>query len=58
MPFLIVCAIDCKFSLIVSALEPVGSEDTAAVSAGAAEAALGSLGEDHPSVPSDCEGLA
>jgi hypothetical protein len=28
------------------------------VSTGAAEAALGSLGEDHPSVPADCEGLA
>ena len=58
MPFLIACPIDCRFSLIIGALEPVGGEDTAAVSTGAAEAALGSLGEDHPSVPADREGLA
>lgn len=58
MPLLIILSIDIRFSLIVSPLEPVRGKDSAAVCAGAAETALGSLGEDHPSVPADCEGLA
>jgi hypothetical protein len=55
MPFLIVFPIDFEFSLVVSPLQPVRDEDSAAVGAGAAEAALGSLGEDNPSVPAYCK---
>jgi hypothetical protein len=58
VPLVVAGSVDGRLSLVVCALEPVGSEDAAAVLAGAAETALGALGEDDPPVAVDGEGLA